>query len=81
MTNTYFKKSRKEEKQRILKREMLSNLKEAKATHKKNKSEANMKSHLRNFSLLENNQKKHTRKVSRRDGTGAVRKDEDFFEF
>lgn len=55
MTGTYFKKSRKEEKQKILKKEFLKNLQEAKAGsgHKKNKSDSILKRHLKNFSLFE----------------------------
>lgn len=63
MTNTYFKKSRKEEKQKILKRDMLNQLKEAKigGGHKKNKSDSGLpKIHVRNFSLLDvSNEKKN----------------------
>lgn len=53
LTNTYFKKSRKEEKVKILKRDMLKNLEDAKMSHKKNKSESYYKPHMREFSIFE----------------------------
>jgi hypothetical protein len=55
LTGTYFKKSKKEEKQKILKKELLKNLQDAKAGsgHKKNKSDSNLKRHVKNFSLFE----------------------------
>jgi len=76
LTNTYFKKSKKEEKQRILKRDMLKNLEDAKANnrHKKNKSEHFEKPNRRMLSMFNagfTNAKQKTKNL----------KEEDFFEF
>jgi len=57
LTNTYFKKSRKEEKLRILKRDLIKSFEYAKNNHKKNKSENDFNSHFRGFSLFDENNK------------------------
>jgi hypothetical protein len=81
LTNTYFKKSKREEKLRILRRDMLKNLEEVKvASHKKNKSESFCKPHKREFSMFDNGlsaQKIHQKKKASK----HYKKEEDFFEF